>query len=66
MADSTDDDVCVRSVTNDMAKGDSVPGAAEERANCIRAASIDLKTGRDVSSDDAATRLRLDRNEAPS
>lgn len=50
-------------------KGDLVPGAAEERANFIRAVTVglnDLETGRDVSFDDAAIRLGLDRNEVPS
>jgi hypothetical protein len=45
------------------------PGAAEEQADFIRAVTVginNLETGRDVSFDDAAIRLGLDRNEAPS
>jgi hypothetical protein len=46
-----------------------VPGAAEEQADFIRAVPVginNLETGCDVSFDDAAIRLGLDRNEAPS
>ena len=66
MADSTDDDVSMRSVTNRMAKGDSIPGAAEQQANFIRAVGIglnDLSNGREFSFGYAVIRLGLDRVE---
>jgi hypothetical protein len=49
--------------------GGKVRGAAEERANSIRAVTVGLyglETGRDVSFADAAIGLGLDQNEAPS
>lgn len=67
MANSTDDASMLRATTG-TAEGDLVPGAAEERADFIRALTAGLKdreTSRDVSIDDAVIRLRLDRNEAP-
>lgn len=68
MANSTDDDGSLRHVTNGVAKGDSVPSAAQERANFIRAVRIGLdafEAGREHSFDDAAIRLGLDGDKAP-
>ena len=67
MANSTGDDGSLCHVTNGVAQGDPVAGAAEERANFIRAVGIgleDLGAGREHSFDDAATRLGLDRDKA--
>jgi hypothetical protein len=69
MANPPDDDASMRRITTSTAKGDLAPGAAEEQADFIRAVTVginNLETGRDVSFDDAAIRLGLDRNEAPS
>ena len=69
MANSTDDDASLRRATTGMATGDLAPGAAEERADFIGAVTAglkDLETGRDVAVDDAAIRLGLGRNKAPS
>jgi hypothetical protein len=69
MADSTDDDVGMRCVPKGTAKGNPVPGGAEDQANFIRAVSIglsDLEAGREISFDDAGIRLGLDRNPSPS
>jgi len=68
MTDSTGDGVSMHRFTNDTTKGDSVQGVAEEQANFMRAVSIglkDLDSGREISSDDAATRVWPDRGTAP-
>ena len=69
MANPPDDNASMRGTTTSAANGDLVPGAAEEQADFIRAVPVginNLETGRDISFDDAAIRLGLDRNEAPS
>jgi len=69
MADSTDDDARMRRTTIGTAKGDSVTGVAEDRADFIRAVTAgldDLENSRDVPFDDAVIRLGLDRKELPS
>ena len=60
MANLADDDANMHCVTTATASGDLVLGAAEERADYIRAVSVglnDLEAGLEISFDDAAIRL---------
>jgi hypothetical protein len=58
----------MRRVTIGTATGDLIPGAAQERADFIHAVTAgfnNLEAGREISFDDAAIGLGLDRGEAP-
>lgn len=69
MTSSAHDDASMRRVTSDIAIGDLLPRAAEERADFIRAVDAglnDLESGREIPFDDTAIRLGLDRNDLPS
>ena len=69
MENAADHNANMGNETIDTAIGDLIPIAAKERAGFIRAVTAgleDLEAGRELSFDDAAIRLGLDRGEVSS
>jgi hypothetical protein len=69
MANATDQNIEMGNGTTGKATGDLIASAAKDRATFIRAVTAgleDLDAGRELSFDDAASRLGLERGEGSS